>query len=90
MSFSLGTNLDITQVIELQQQYLAFIRQEPQWQVDGGEVCRVDTAGLQLLLSLFATVDPAERRVRWLSYSSALLDAAVCAGLDEALGMKKV
>lgn len=87
MGISLGSSLDITQVIDLQTQYLAQISQDAKWQVDGGDVCRVDAAGLQLLLALFSTLEPSERKSRWLNISPVLLEAATCAGMAEVLGL---
>ena len=55
--------------------------------VDGGDVERVDTAGLQLLVALARRQQQAGRRLSWKAASPLLLKCGERLGLIEALGL---
>ena len=81
MLFRLPQRLQASQVEEV---LADFKRAAPgeRVEVDVSEVSKVDTAGLQLLVSLSLT-----HRPLWVGTSKALCDAARCLGLDAPLGL---
>ncbi len=58
--------------------------------VDGGDVERVDTAGLQLLVALVRRQQRAGRRLSWKAASPTLLKCGDRLGLTEALGLSSL
>jgi len=58
--------------------------------LDGSAVSRIDTAGIQLLVSLFLQCHRNETDVKWRSASDAIVRTAVALGVSEQLQLDQL
>ncbi|WP_407331407.1 lipid asymmetry maintenance protein MlaB [Enterovibrio sp. 27052020O] len=87
MGFSLGEQLDITQVMGLKDRLQVELEQSENLLVDGSEVSRVDAPGLQLLLTAKILCHNQSIEWKWEGASGELVGAAKTLGLVEPLGL---
>ncbi|PKF50064.1 STAS domain-containing protein [Enterovibrio nigricans] len=87
MGFSLGEQLDITQVMEIKDRLQVELEQSDSLLIDGSEVSRVDAPGLQLLLTAKNVCQIQSVSWKWQGASSELVAAAKTLGLVEPLGL---
>ncbi|RXJ72444.1 hypothetical protein CS022_15365 [Veronia nyctiphanis] len=88
MSVSLGDQVDISQVLALKERFQNELSENSRGlTVVGGEVVRVDTPGLQLLLSVKRHCEQNNVDWQWESVSDELVHAAGILGLTETLAM---
>lgn len=87
MGFSLGEQLDITQVLDLKERLQSEVEKADSVLIDGGEVSRVDAPGLQLLLSAKNFCQSQSKEWKWEQVSGELVGAAKILGLVEPLGL---
>ncbi|MFD2178746.1 STAS domain-containing protein [Veronia pacifica] len=86
MSVSLGEQVDISQVLTLKEAFLNELGEAGNaLSVQGGEVVRVDTSGLQLLLAVKRHCEKNNIEWTWESVSDELAHAAGVIGLTEQL-----
>ncbi|MDD1791943.1 STAS domain-containing protein [Enterovibrio makurazakiensis] len=87
MGFSLGEQLDITQVMGLKDRLQVELEQSDSLLIDGSEVSRVDAPGLQLLLTAKFLCQNQSITWKWEGASTELVGAAKTLGLVESLGL---
>ncbi|EOD80503.1 hypothetical protein D515_00457 [Grimontia indica] len=87
MGFSLGEQLDITQVMDLKDRLQAELEKSDSLLIDGSEVSRVDAPGLQLLLTARNLCHNQSISWKWEGASGELVGAAKTLGLVEPLGL---
>ncbi|WP_335596744.1 STAS domain-containing protein [Grimontia hollisae] len=87
MGFSLGEQLDITQVMDLKGRLQAELKQSNRLLIDGSDVSRVDAPGLQLLLAAKKQCLSQSIDWTWEGASSELVGAAKTLGMVELLGL---
>ncbi|MEZ5498482.1 MAG: STAS domain-containing protein [Steroidobacteraceae bacterium] len=82
----LPSQITIREAAKLRTQLLAALSQ-PSERVDGTQVSRIDTAGIQVILAYVQDRARAGRSVSWCAVSDALRDAAARLGLTQSLGL---
>lgn len=87
MGFSLGEQVDITQVMDLKDRLQAELEQSKSLLIDGSNVSRVDAPGLQLLLAAKKQCSSQSIGWQWEGASNELVGAAKTLGLVEPLGL---
>lgn len=87
LAIALGPDLRIGQAGQVFARIVA-ARKASEALLEGGEVARVDAAGLQALVAALATLRTAGVAWRWQAPSGTLAAAAALAGLDAALQLK--
>ena len=83
--FCLDANLTITEVCGLQRNMLEVLRSSSALILDGSDVAKVDTAGIQLLTLFFRDAADRKLEIRWHGASERLQLAARQLGLDDIL-----
>jgi ABC-type transporter Mla MlaB component len=86
-SLSLGASLSILQASKLHQRLGISLEKSSTIELKADKVQKVDSAGLQLILSLKKEVDTCGGELSWKNPSIALLEAARLLGLFEDLGL---
>ncbi|MCB1881142.1 MAG: STAS domain-containing protein [Gammaproteobacteria bacterium] len=87
LELDLEGSLTIAEVGGLQQVLLNMLNGTGSINLRGGEVNRVDGAGVQLLAALMKEAAQRRMQVHWIDSSTALRTAAAQLGLDRALGL---
>lgn len=87
MGFSLGEQVDITQVMDLKQRLRDEIEKSDSLEIEAGDVGRVDAPGLQLLLAARNASLGLSKEWKWNKVSDELIGAAKTLGLIEPLGL---
>ncbi|MDD1782313.1 STAS domain-containing protein [Enterovibrio sp. ZSDZ35] len=87
MGFSLGEQLDITQVMDIKDRLQVELEQSDSLLIDGSEVSRVDAPGLQLLLTAKTVCQNQSINWKWQGASNELVTAAKTLGLVGPLGL---
>ena len=88
MECLLEDSLEISAALNRKQQYLDWLKLENPIIVDASQVFRVDTAGLQLLVSLFQTAKRDGIEIRLHHPSQILRDAIMQLDLDTQFNFK--
>ncbi len=78
----LPAELTIAEVAEFKTQFIEYIDEHDEIIFDGGEVTRIDTVGIQLLLSALAYVSTQKKSYIWKNQSSIIYQSV------KQLGMK--
>lgn len=84
---TLGSTLDVRYATDFKKRMSNCLRRKPPFELDGGQVDRVDTAGLQVLLAFFQEAQNRGIEITWSESSDSLKAAARWAGLQDKLGM---
>ena len=87
LELNLEDSLTIVEVGELHQVLLGMLNGVGTINLRGGEVIRVDGAGIQLLAALMKEAVQRQMQVRWVNSSTALRTAAAQLGLNRVLGL---
>lgn len=87
MGFSLGEQLDITQIMDLKERLQARLELAGDLLIDGKDVFKVDATGLQLLLAAKNWCHQQSIVWKWDGVSDELIGAAKTLGLVEHLGL---
>ncbi|EJN2398304.1 anti-sigma factor antagonist [Vibrio cholerae] len=80
--------LDIAHVQECKQQLLPWMSQEAPIVIDGSAVARVDAAGVQLLASLFITVQHNGQQIHFQQLSDVLAEGLALLGMADLMQLK--
>jgi len=81
--FKLPTELTIVQVDECKSQFLDFSQQHDEITIDDSEVNRIDTIGVQFLLTLVTYVAAQNKTLHWESQSSIISQSVKQLGINE-------
>ncbi|VAW87672.1 hypothetical protein MNBD_GAMMA18-2261 [hydrothermal vent metagenome] len=84
-----GDTLDISRVGELYTELEMIINEKKAIEFDASEIERIDTSGLQLLLSFYQKIKSSGFDFHWISPSEHLLRSASLVGLDKLLGLSE-
>ncbi|MDK9761925.1 STAS domain-containing protein [Vibrio sp. D420a] len=88
MECLLEDSLEISTTLNKKQQYLDWLKLGSPIKVDASQVSRVDTAGLQLLVSLFQTARRDGVDIQLCNPSQTFCDAIALLGVDMQLNFK--
>jgi len=84
---TLGSTLDVRCATDLKKKMSACLKRKPPFELDGGQVDRVDTAGLQVLLAFITTAKSRGIELSWQQASDSLKNAARLIDLQDQLGI---
>ena len=89
VNFNLPENLTIANIHGLHEEFEALVNKQDCDSVvlQGGEVRRADTAGIQLLLAFMQASRERQINVSWAQPSEKLCSAAALLGLDKVIGL---
>lgn len=85
LTVDLGEQLNIANVHDRHLAWRDIVASEADLSVNGGELEKVDSAGLQLLLVLKRATEQASRKFRWASVSDELMQVAALVDLSREL-----
>ncbi|WP_434358472.1 STAS domain-containing protein [Parasalinivibrio latis] len=91
MEFCIGSVADITHVLDLRERLVSVVGSLQEGEalvLDGGDVQRVDCAGIQLLASALLGFNKNSITWRWERVSPELKDAAKVLGLENCLNLE--
>lgn len=82
-----GTHFDLPSIKDQLLLLNNLIESKKQIFIDAKDISRIDTAGLQVLLSFYLTCSHHKLSVKWLNPSQPLIQAATLLGADQLLGL---
>ncbi|GAA5644667.1 MULTISPECIES: STAS domain-containing protein [Vibrio] len=85
MHYTLQSEVNIANIEQVKAQLTTSLTQGEAVELDASEVCKVDTAGMQLLLSYVLGLKQQGTEVHWKSPSDELSTVAKLLGLDSTL-----
>lgn len=83
--FKLPEELTIVQVDECKSQFLTYVNENIELAFDDSQVNRVDTVGIQLLLSMVNYIASQNKSLVWQSQSQIIQQSIKQLGIDEAI-----
>ncbi|QGG80239.1 STAS domain-containing protein [Litorivicinus lipolyticus] len=89
-TIKLEKQLQIMLVESLHEELEELINGGAELEIDGSQVERCDTAALQLLVAVQASLTGRDSEIRWTGVSEPLLDAARRLGLTNALNLSEI
>jgi ABC-type transporter Mla MlaB component len=84
---TLGSTLDVRYAADLKKKMSTLLRRKPPFELDGAQVDRVDTAGLQVLFAFILEARSRGIDITWRMASDSLKTAARLIDLQDQLGI---
>ncbi|NLS11928.1 STAS domain-containing protein [Vibrio sp. SM6] len=89
MNYHLGAKLDISSVSDLRRQWIDALIHQNTIVFDGGDVVKVDAAGIQLLAAFARSLREADKEISWREQSVTLQEGLTQLGFHELLMVSK-
>lgn len=88
--FELPVELTIVQVDECKEAFLEFVEQHDEVAINDSELIRIDTIGVQLLLSMLTYAISQHKTISWQINSPTIIDSIKSLGIDEPLFNQRI